>query len=326
MTKQRFFISGLVALLLLTAIMFFVSVLVLSPTNSQSTQTQRFVVKRSESVNQIAERLTEAKLIKHPLVFRLVVWRNGLDKKIQAGSFELCPSMSVYQIAERLTQGVDDLWLTFPEGLRVEEMADLVSEQVGLDEFDKADFLDQAKVKEGYLFPDTYLVPKTIGATDLLILLTNTFEQKVEKGLAEQLTASPKSLAEIITMASLVQREAGSDEEEMAHIAGILWNRIAAGQGLAVDCTLQYLAGYNQELDSWWSPPAASLKTSNSQFNTYKFAGLPPTPIANPGLAAIKASLNPLTTDDFYYLHSEGKVYYAKTLAEHNANVQKYLK
>lgn len=327
MTKQRIYLSSLMLLLFSTAVMFFVSVSVLSPKNASSTTTQRFIVTKSESVTQIAKGLSEAKLIRHPLIFRFVVWRNGLDKKIQAGSFELCPSMSVYQIAEKLTQGVDDVWITFPEGLRREEMADLVEKQGILGEFDKLAFLESTKGQEGYLFPDTYLVPKTIEAQGLADLMKKTFIQKVNEGLAAQLAKSSRSLEEIIVMASLIQRESGSSQEEMSHIAGILWNRIDSNQGLAVDCTLQYLAGYSSELKTWWAPPAVSLKTSNSPFNTYKFAGLPPHPIANPGLSAIQASLNPRTTDDFYYLHAaDGQIYYAKNLSGHNSNINTYLK
>lgn len=327
MIQRRGILIGMVLLLLLSGAMFLLSLVMLAPTNSQITETKRFVIKRNEPIAAIAERLHQEQLIKHPLIFRLVVWRGQLDRKIQAGSFELSPSMSAYQIAERMTQGVDDLWLTFPEGLRVEEMARILAQQPELSEYNQEEFLEQAKSLEGYLFPDTYLVPRSITVEALLSLLNNTFETKTTPIVDESIPPAATSLADVIVMASIIQREAGKDTSEMAHISGILWNRIKVGEPLGVDCTLQYIEGYNQATKSWWSPPSVATKNSSSPYNTYRFAGLPPAPIANPGIAAIKASAQPIETDDFFYIHdNSGQIHYAKTLAEHNTNIQKYLR
>lgn len=327
MIKPKIITFGLLVLLFLTGLMVVISVLLMSPTNSEVGDEQTFVIAKNESVAQIASRLYENHLIKHPLIFRYVVWHKGLDKKIQAGSFKLSSAMTPQEIGEKLTQGVDDVWITIPEGMRIEEIADLLAAQNVLSEFKSDDFIDSAKNLEGYLFPDTYLVPKTVLTTNLINLLQNTFEQKITQALEEDLASSNRSLNEIITMASIIQREAGGNPEEMAHISGILWNRINAGQVLAVDCTLQYIEGYNSELETWWAPPSITTKQSTSLYNTYRQSGLPPTPIANPGFEAVRASLKPLDTADFYYLHdAQGQIHYAQTLAQHNANVQKFLR
>jgi len=296
-----------------------------SPIDTQNAEQLRFVITKGESITAIGEKLTTAKLIRHPLLFRFAVQQQQLGQKIQAGSFLLSPAQNLWQIAETLTQGTEDVWVTIPEGYRVEEIAQTFS-SAGLMEFNVNDFIAQAKDQEGYLFPDTYLVPKLITAPEVIKLLNRTFDQKVRQGLAEEIANSQHSLEDAIIMASLVQREAGKDEDEMKQVAGVLWNRIAINQGLGVDATLQYIDGYNEKTNKWWSTPDISTKESTSPYNTYKYAGLPPAPIANPGVAAIRSALDPLKTDNYYYLHAEGKIYYAKDLAGHTANIQMYLR
>jgi len=325
--NSKIYFFAFLLLVLLTGAMFFVSIVLFFPQNSKLSQTQKFAIKKNETIKSVASRLHEAGLIRHPVVFRFVVWRGNLDTRIQAGSFELSPSMSARQIAEKLTQGVDDVWISFNEGLRVEEMADLLETEAILEGFNKEAFIAKTKPNEGYLFPDTYLVPKTMEADGLADLMLKTFDDKVKNNWDKLSVGTSRNLEEVVIMASIVQRESGADQEEMAHIAGILWNRVDNGWGLFVDCTLQYMAGFNKSLKTWWAPPQVEFKSSSSAFNTYKFKGLPPSPIANPGLAAIKAAAQPLPSGDFYYLHApDGKIHYAKDLVQHNNNINKYLK
>ncbi len=297
----------------------------MSPFDAQNTEETRFVITKGESITAIGEKLTTAKLIRHPLAFRFAVQQRQLGQKIQAGSFLLSPAQNLWQIAETLTQGTEDVWVTIPEGYRIEEIAQTFS-SAGLEEFIVDDFIALAKGQEGYLFPDTYLVPKLITASEVIGLLNRTFDQKVRQGLAEEIANSQYSLEEAMIMASLVQREAGKDEDEMKQVAGVLWNRIAINQGLGVDATLQYIDGFDEKTGKWWSAPDISTKESTSPYNTYKFAGLPPAPIANPGVAAIRSALDPLVTDNYYYLHAEGKIYYARDLAGHSSNIDRYLR
>jgi len=294
------------------------------PVNPLAQETRRFVVPRGQAISVIARRLEEDGLIKNALVFQVIVKQEDLGESIQAGSFDLSPSLSAREIARQLTEGTNDLWITILEGWRREEIAESLADQE-LAKFDPTEFLRLTTGKEGRLFPDTYLVPREVTAEQVAMLLEQTFERKVLIGLEEEIASSPYDFTEALIMASIVEREARG-ETELRTVAGILWNRVEINMALQADATLQYIKGYNQTTDSWWSPPTPDDKQLNSAYNTYRYPGLPPRPIANPGLAAINAALNPMRTDYFYYLHDRtGQIHYGRTLEEHNANVATYL-
>lgn len=295
-------------------------------------QSIRFVIPKGQALSIIASRLEDEGLIKSKWAFRLAVYKNDLANKIQAGSFELTPDKNTWEIAQALTMGTDDTWVTLPEGWRREEIAESLSEQ-GLNSFNVEEFLNLSKGLEGQLFPDTYLVPREITSAQFVSLLKNTFTNKVVSALNEEISASQMSLNEILTLASLIQRESGgedkdSQEQEMALVAQILLNRLKIGMPLQIDATMQYAKGSsNQDPTDWWPTALADDKKIDSLYNTYKYAGLPPGPICNPGIAAIEAVLNPSPTQALYYIHdNSGKIHTANTLDEHNANVNKYLR
>ncbi|MGD9129448.1 MAG: endolytic transglycosylase MltG [Candidatus Woesebacteria bacterium] len=295
------------------------------PVDSQSQQTISFVVPKGQAVSVIADRLQEKHLIKNALLFRFFVKFKKLENKIQAGSFELSESMNLTELAFRLTQGTNDLWLTIPEGWRREEIADTL-EELKLETFDKDEFLLLTLDKEGYLFPDTYLVPRMIETEALVNLLVDTFDRKVIQELEKEITASGKEFKEILIMASLVEREA-KGYEQMRMVTGVLNNRLEIGMALQVDASLQYVKGYDENQKSWWVPPLAKDKELDSPFNTYKYPGLPPKAICNPGFDAIKAVLNPKDNDYLYYLHDrDAEIHYAQTLEEHEVNINQYLR
>lgn len=297
----------------------------LQPVDPTVTQTTTFVVPKGQSITKIGERLTEQGLLKHPLVFRFVVRKDQAQSKIQAGSFELSPSMTPEELIAEMTKGTDDVWMTLLEGWRREEMADSLDE-LELPNYDKEEFLALTEGKEGYLFPDSYLIQKNIDTEDIVDLLTSTFDKKVKVGLADEIAASGKPLEELVVMASLLEREARG-EQQMKTVAGVLWNRMDIGMALNVDATLQYIKGYDRVQQQWWVTPLAVDKERVSPFNTYTNAGLPPSPICNPGLEAMVAAMEPASTEYLYYLHDpQGGIHYAKTLPEHNANVQQYLR
>jgi UPF0755 protein len=292
---------------------------------STSPDEVRFVVARGQSISAIGAKLTTEGFIRHPLIFRAVVKAKGLEQLIQAGSFKLAKNQTPWQIATALTQGTDDLWITIPEGWRREEIAKYLSEQE-LSEFDEDEFLELTSASEGKLFPETYLVSREVTAKGIYDLLTNTFERKVVDGLSEEIEQSGHTLDEILIMASLLERE-GNTPAQLNHIAGILWHRIDIGMALQVDASLQYVKGYDAKTKSWWVPPLAADKQLDSPFNTYAHPGLPPRPIANPGLDAIKAAATPDRVTDLFYIHdSSGQMHFAKTLEEHNRNVERYLR
>jgi len=321
----KFLIISSLFLLVLVLVSFFYIYSLFQPVSSEIVTSSRFVIPKGQAVSIIAERLEEENFIKNDLVFRLLVKQQDLVDKIQAGSFEISPSMTVREIAAELTKGTNDLWVTIPEGWRREEIAESLAAQ-DLLEYDQEEFLRLTDDQEGMLFPDTYLVPKMMTTESIASLFYNTFEKKVINGLEDEFEQSNQSFNEILVMASILEREA-KGYEQMRHVAGILSNRLEIGMALQVDASLQYAKGYDTAQKSWWVPPTAADKAKDSLFNTYKNSGLPPYPICNPGLDAIKAVLNPLDTNDLFYIHDRnGKIHFAQTLEEHNQNVNQYLR
>lgn len=301
----------------------------LSAADPDSKDTKLFVITPGESLQTVAQDLKKQNLIKNAFAFRLLVAQMGIGKSIQAGDFRLSSSMSAKEIASLLTHGAIDVWITFPEGTRIEEMADIIDKKLKIADnqkyvFDKKEFIAQAA--EGYMFPDTYLIAKDATAKDIAIRLKTTFDEKVDrkvllKGIGNNLTEQ-----DVVTLASIIEREAKSNEERSI-IAGILLNRLNDGIALQVDATVQYAKGYDSAKNSWWPQVTQDEYTSvKSQYNTYLHTGLPPKPIANPGLDSIKAAAEPAKTDYRFYLHdSKGKIHYAKTVEEHNKNIREFL-
>lgn len=321
----RYSIFAVVVLLMLTVGVVFYFYSLLTPVSRQQQETVRFVVPRGQAISVIGNRLEEAGLIKSALAFRVVVEMNNLAHDIQAGSFDISPSLSTSEIAKHLTTGTQDTWITIIEGWRSEEIAESLTEQ-DLDQFDPELFLELAAESEGMLYPDTYLIPREMTTENIYSLLLNTFERKVIQGLADEIAASDREFSDVLVMASLVEREARGFEQ-MRLVAGILWNRIEIGMPLQVDATLQYITGYDRVQQGWWTPPTAQQKQIESPYNTYLNTGLPPQPIANPSVDAIRATLLPQETDALFYIHAnDGTIYTAETLDEHNANVNQYLR
>jgi UPF0755 protein len=295
-----------------------------NPLNSDQTKEQQFVIPKGQSISMIGARLKEEGLIKSDLIFKLVVKKEKLENKIQAGSFKLSPSMNLLEIANALTSGTEDAWVTIQEGWRKEEIAESMVRQ-GFEFFDKEEFLRLAKNDEGKLFPDTYLVPQQISAKQFYNLLINTFDKKIAE-LEDDIDKSGKTLDEIIIMASLVERE-GRGYENLRTVAGILWNRIEIGMALQVDATLQYAKGYSPIYKTWWGEPTSQDKEVDSPYNTYLNAGLPPGPISNPGLDALQATINPIQSDYLYYIHDKsGQGHYATSYDGHLENINDYLR
>lgn len=293
------------------------------PVDTSNSQTVTFIIPPGASVNSIARQLESENLIRSRLAFYLLVKFNGLEKRIQYGDFRLTKQMSAAEIAKELTHGTLDVWLTIIEGLRAEEIAQIVAKQLSLPE---SVFLEAAINKEGYLFPDTYLVPKTAKAQEIVTILENNFYNKVDEALIKKIKQQNLTLAEGVILASLLEREAQSLVDKKV-VAGILLNRLRIDMPLQVDATVQYVLGYDTVEQTWWKKGLTTddLKI-DSLYNTYLYPGLPPKPIANPGLDSIQAVAEPTQTDYFYYLtDNNGIMRYSQTLEGHNQNIAKYL-
>lgn len=288
------------------------------PKDPYSNKIRTFTISQGESVSQIANRLEKEKLINNSLSFKIIVKLLTLEKNIQAGDYQLSPAMDAKTIAQTLTLGSFDIWVTIPEGLRKEEIAGRLASSVNVN---KEEFISLAR--EGYIFPDTYLIPKESSVKDILKIMEANFNKKIS-GVYNASNSS--ELNKVIILASIVEREA-KHEEDRPIIAGILAKREKADWPLEADATVQYALGYDEVEKTWWKKNLTTDDLQiNSPYNTRKNAGLPPAPIANPGLAAIKAVVNQKDSKYWYYLSdNNGTMHYAITLEEHNRNVSKYL-
>ena len=292
-----------------------------SPVNANDTSQKVFEIKKGENLRDVGFSLKNQGLIRDPIVFFLLIKQEGLDGKIQAGNFRISPSMSASDIAEALTHGTTDVWITIPEGLRATEIAEILKQK--LPTYDSS-WEDKLATQEGYLFPDTYLVPSDASIDTILSLMRNNFTKKYQEAAVDATTKLTEQ--QIVTLASIVQREAIT-ENDMKLVASVLENRLSNNLPLGSDVTVEYALGYQLKEKTWWKKDlTADDLIINSLYNTRQVAGLPPTPISNPGLTALKATLDAPTTDYMYYVSdANGKLHFAKTLSEHNANVEKYM-
>ena len=288
--------------------------------NPRNSPPKIFVINKGDSIREIGNNLKRQGLIRDAVVFFVYVKLNNKDREIQAGDYRLSPSMSLSKLMDAISHGTLDLWVTVPEGIRAEEVADIFEKD--LPSYDTS-WREKLNAQEGYLFPDTYLVPKDASVDMVIATMKNNFSRRIE---SVGLTTSDQHLVRILTIASLIEREAKS-EGDMSIVSSVIHNRLDIGMKLDIDATIQYALGYQESEKRWWKRELTidDIKL-NSPYNTYRNAGLPPTPIGNPGLAAIRAALSPAITDYYYYVSDKkGKIHPAKTIQEHNANIQKYL-
>ncbi len=224
--------------------------------------------------------------------------------------------------------------MTFLEGWRKEQYLEYVLSKLPVDdETFSEEFLTLTEDLEGYLFPDTYLVSIDISADELVEILRSNFEERYQDNVLQPAASSGLTQEQIVILASLLERETleRETEEEMQTIAGILVKRWRSPGWpthlLQVDATVQYALGYQEDNGEWWKDTLTSADLAvDSPYNTYKIKGLPPGPIANPGVKALKAAAGYKESPYWYYLHGkDGKVYYATTLKEHSRNRELYL-
>lgn len=290
--------------------------------NKNSQTFKIFVIKQGEPLNTIVNNLANEGFIRNKIVFYLIVKKLGIERKIQAGDFRISESMNAQEVAANLTHGTIDIWLTLIEGMRKEEMAQVVSKNFDIPEIE---FIKKAE--EGYIFPDTYLVPRTATAETVLSIIKNNFKNKFSEELQTQAKNKKLSEKQVLILASLVEREA-RQQISREKVAGIILKRYLADWPLQIDATVQYVLGYQPNEKSWWKKSLTEddLKI-DSPYNTYKNKGLPPEPISNPSLSSIKAVINAdENTPYWYYLTDKnGVMHYAVTLEEHQNNINKYL-
>lgn len=310
--------------IVLAIISLFIGYSVLSqPVDKNNTSSQSFVVNQGDGLMAIARRLAANGLIKNESVFVVRSYFMGLSRSLQAGVFQLSPNLSVDQVVVKLASGGNfDRWLKITEGWRNEEIAAYMKTNKF---FDSSAFLVEAKTKQGYLFPDSYLIASTANLSDFFTTVSKNFADK----LAQAKSGSTTTLSDTdaVILASLIERE-GRTLETKKMVAGVLMNRLAAGMPLQVDATAQYVRDSQLPHPStYWLPASKSDLSIVSVYNTYLNVGLPPTAICNPGLNALIAAFHPTSSDYLFYITgNDNQMHYAKTLDDHNANIAKYLK
>jgi len=291
------------------------------PVDKNSQNSKIFVINKGESLSSIARNLVNEGLIRNNLVFYFTVKRLKIEKNIQAGDFRLSPAMSATEIAKALTHGTLDSWITVVEGLRKEEIAQIISRHLGIPE---TEFIKDAK--EGYLFPDTYLMPRSSTIEAVLSIFNANFQSKYTPEIANKISRLGLTQNQALTIASLTEREARHDADRQI-VASIIYKRYKNDWELDIDATIQYALGYQSSEKTWWKKALTQKDMEiDSPYNSYKNPGLPPGPICSPGLASIAAVAEIKDTPYWFYLSDKnGNMHYAKTIEEHHTNISRYL-
>ena len=303
--------------------------------HGENSESQTFEVIKGEGNGQVAAKLEQVGLVSGNWYFYYYLQTHGLVNKILPGKYALNGGMSIPEIAVHITNEENILpgyvKITIPEGWTSKKIAERLAAN-GLDGQGFLEiaqnpqeisagygFLDGAATLEGYLFPDTYFFKKDIDAAGIVEKMLDNFDKKLTAGMRGDIAKQGKSIADIITLASIVEREVSSFEDREL-VGGLFWNRIAIGQPLQSDATLTYI------LDDEIGQHTLEQTRIDSPYNTYRNKGLPPGPIANPGLAAIKATLYPKNSEYNYFLSDPetGQTVFSKTFEEHVSNKDKY--
>jgi UPF0755 protein len=314
-----------------------------------------FTVAPGTPARRIAENLAAAGLVADARLFEAYVRSTGIAERLEAGNFTLRTDMTPVEIAQALQNALaDSITVSVPEGWRLEQTADTLDKAGKISGTDYRELASNPTWKpdsaegtgnpfaflslrpegatlEGYLFPDTYqLDAENASAAELLRRQLETFARRALPAYTEAFTQSRTrlSLHEVLTLASIVEREAAvADERPM--IARVYLNRLESGMKLDADPTVQYAMGYQQDSGQWWKTPVSLEEYAGvvSPYNTYLNAGLPPGPIASPGLESIEAVLAPAEHDFIYFValpDGSGRHAFSRTLEEHIENVRRY--
>jgi UPF0755 protein len=291
----------------------------------QSEQKIVFVEKNADSQT-ILEKLKEQGLIKNKITYYVVKALSDFVEEIEPGGYVLPRNLNALALHSVLTEP-EYKYVAVIEGMRKEEIGERFGETLGWSE----EKIDSFKTKypacpyvgrEGYLAPGDYLVKSDATIQSIKNELEDRFNEKISN-LTEKEKEKIFNLDQVVTIASLIQREAGG-KNDMRLISGVIWNRLFEGMPLQIDATLQYVKG---EDGLWWPRVKSEDKFIDSPYNTYQQSGLPPAPISNPGKAALEAAMDPAKTDCLFYLHDEwGRIHCSTDYDGHLDNIKRYLK
>ena len=280
----------------------------------------------------MAQRLADAGVVSDPMTFRIAARLSGADRQLQAGEYRFSEPMSAFQVVTKIAEGdVFTRPVTFPEGLTIKEMA-VVFEKGGLGSssaFEKAatnttlaaGFDPGARSLEGYLFPSTYALGRQAGADATVRAMVEAFDRAFDAELRAEAAARGMSVREVVTLASLIEKETAQAAERPI-VSAVYHNRLKLRIPLQCDPTVVYAL---MRAGKWTGNISKQDLQIKSPFNTYVYPGLPPGPIASPGRASIDAAIHPADVPYLYFVsRNDGTHVFAETLAEHNRNVEKW--
>lgn len=334
MQKIKVLILSILVICICTT--FYLLYMIYTPVDIHDDKKIKFIIKKGQTATEISNNLYKQNIINSNFIFKWYIKIFDYDKKFNAGEFILSKNMDYPSIIDKLSKAeITEIKITFPEGLNIKQIAQLGDKKgyFTYDEFMQCinecvfeyDFLENGKVKEGYLFPDTYIL-NVINLEPKIIIekMLNNFLNKISKLNIKSgaiVFGKKRSLEEIVIMASMIEEESTNNDEERRMIAGILWKRLDEKMVLGVDATNRYILN---KITGDLTYDDFQIK---SKYNTRKYLGLPPTAISNPGYASLYAAINPIKSEYYYYLHDDkGNIHYSKTLEEHDIKRKKYIK
>jgi len=296
MVKKIFIIS----------IIFVLGIYILQGICPQKGGEKMFSVGKGQSLFQISQNLEKEGLVKNRFFFDICVFLKGGQKKLQAGEYQLNPSMGISEIAQKIISGdIAKIIVVIPEGFTVKQIEERVRLKLPGEDL------------EGFLFPDTYQFPAGVSGEGVVKEMRDNFDKKIAP-YQDEIAKAGLTLSDVVKMASLLEKEIRTKEDKFL-VSGILWKRLKNGIPLQVDATIAYLTGKKMV--------SQGDTKINSPYNTYKVKGLPFGPICNPGIDSIIAAIHPESSQFWFYLSTpDGKTIFSKTLEEHNLAKAKYLK
>ncbi len=280
----------------------------------------------------IGERLVAAGVVRDPTTFRTALYLSSQGRHLKAGEYRFDRTMTPFEVIDKITRGdVYVITITFPEGQTVAEMAKIVEAhglgtaaafvQAAKDAAPIQALDPEAKDLEGYLFPETYALPRRTDATKLVKLMVVRFEKVFTPELRQAAAARGLSIRQAVTLASIVEKETAKADERPL-VSAVYTTRLRIGMPLQCDPTVIYGLVKAGRYDGNIHKDDLSF---DSPYNTYRHPGLPPGPIASPGRASLEAAVRPADADYLYFVsRNDGSHAFARTLEEHNRNVQQY--
>lgn len=289
------------------------------PASSEFPKEELISISDGDTLSDVALLFEEIGVVNSAFWLKIIVRLLGDESSVMAGKYLFNEEENIFSVAMSIVAGElkpQYVKITIPEGSTVSDISKICNKR--MESFDRKEFLSIALSEEGFLFPDTYHFPLEISEEKVFEIMNQNFNRKMKR-FEEKIEESEYTLKEIITMASLLEKEAITYESKRI-ISGILWKRLEIGMRLQVDAVFLYINGKNT-FDLTYADLA-----HDSPYNTYKYEGLPSGPIANPGLESIEATLNPIETEYLFYLSDmQNKMHYSETFEEHKRKKRRYL-